>query len=334
MDLKLQLFNNFMGNKTLLWCLLLAGPVPPSREEVTWIPSAVEPWGWAHGVNSTFQDFFVQNWNKTMWLSHLLKWSISKPLNEAARLRRVQCLWLAWLWTRLEWPCRANRSEGGKDKRRPAHSNPLLSNWLFATGSRRWAETARWVDGGQIGQDGEGHRGQKRWAHPQDGCSRVMDGQNVGDVALGQQLLVPRICKHNPTNSVQSQLSIVSFWIAHFPTHFKTLNIWQRSPTPTTTPPLSNTTKQIWSPWMKSVAPVLNWKKNRKTSVSKRVQQLGPKARNSKCFNQICSLKGSQMFSATDRCVFGSFSHALQVCRQKTSRCRSRLPLADHHQVV
>lgn len=36
-----------------------------------------------------------------------------------------------------------------------------------------------------------------------------------------------------------------------------------------------------------SFALVLNWKKNRKTSVSKTVQQLGPKARNSNCSNQI-----------------------------------------------
>lgn len=47
----------------------------------------------------------------------------------------------------------------------------------------------------------------------------------------------------------------------------------------------------------KDFAPVLNWKKNRKTNVSKTVQQLGPEARNSNWSNQICSLKGSQMFS-------------------------------------
>lgn len=37
----------------------------------------------------------------------------------------------------------------------------------------------------------------------------------------------------------------------------------------------------------------LNWKKNRKTSVAKRVQHLVPKARNSKCPNQMWWVRGS-----------------------------------------
>lgn len=59
---------------------------------------------------------------------------------------------------------------------------------------------------------------------------------------------------------------------------------------PTTTPS-SNVSQANVALWLKSVALVFNWKKNRKTSVSKTVQQLGPKARNSNSSNQILFFK-------------------------------------------
>lgn len=57
-----------------------------------------------------------------------------------------------------------------------------------------------------------------------------------------------------------------------------------------------NHTRQTHGQEEKTGFLALNWKKNRKTSVSKTSQHLGSKVWNSKCSNQICSLKGSQMF--------------------------------------
>lgn len=49
----------------------------------------------------------------------------------------------------------------------------------------------------------------------------------------------------------------------------------------------------------------LNWKTNRKTKVAKRVEHLVPKARNSKCPNQIWCARGSQRLWSWDRCSQG-----------------------------
>lgn len=60
---------------------------------------------------------------------------------------------------------------------------------------------------------------------------------------------------------------------------------------PTTTPTPQKVSQANVAWWFKSAALGLNWKKNRKTNVSKRVQQLGPEARNCNCPNQILFFK-------------------------------------------
>lgn len=76
------------------------------------------------------------------------------------------------------------------------------------------------------------------------------------------------------------------------------INPWKTQPKfsffyPTTTNPNphSNVSQANVALWLKSVGLVLNWKKNRKTNVSKTVQHLGPKARNSNSSNQISFYK-------------------------------------------
>ncbi len=94
-------------------------------------------------------------------------------------------------------------------------------------------------------------------------------------------------------------------------------------------PPSSNVSQANVALWLKSVALVLNWKKNRKTSVSKTVQQLGPKARNSNCSNQILFFKRKpNVFYLGQMCLEHFF---LMLCKFYRMLMP---PIQDHDQSV
>lgn len=146
--------------------------------------------------------------------------------------------------------------------------------------------------------------------HLQDGCSCVMDGQDVGDVVPRQQLRVSSIYgkeeSGNLNNSHQLKPNLSFFFFFFYP-----------RTTPPPPPPPEMSSKQMWLHGFKSFALVFNWKKNRKTNVSKTVQQLGPKARNSNGSNQILFFKRKPNVLYVGQMCFEQFflSHALQVCR-------------------
>lgn len=147
----------------------------------------------------------------------------------------------------------------------------------------------RWDSAGST----EPHRLNGESSHLQNEPSWVLDGQNAADVVLHQQLLISCICP--------SEEMLTSLHILLHPIYI------QRSRT-------SNANLRFFSPATALLQTVrgergllakrfgflfffgLNWKKNRKTNVSKTVQQLGPKARNWNCSNQILFFKRKPFF--------------------------------------
>lgn len=137
-----------------------------------------------------------------------------------------------------------------------------------------------------------------------------MDGQDVGDVVLSQQLPVSSICgTQRKSRNTRYTLHPITNHTVWAPKLNKASSAQQQPPS--------------WSDFQANVALrfqsfalVLNWKKNRKTSVSKTVQQLGPKARNSNCSNQILFFERKpNVFYLGQMCLEHFFSYALQVCR-------------------
>lgn len=158
------------------------------------------------------------------------------------------------------------------------------SNTVGATVPLRW-----WDSAGST----EPHRLNGESSHLQNEPSWVLDGQNAADVVLHQQLLISRIC---PSEEMLTSLHILlhPIYIQWSRTSSANLSFFYPA-----TALLQTVQRRTWPSgeeiWF-SVFFGLNWKKNRKTNVSKTVQQLGPKARNWNCSNQILFFKRKPFF--------------------------------------
>ena len=198
---------------------------------------------------------------------------------------------------------------------------------IMRTTGRCWEEAVdsrRGSRGHRVTQADLTHTHTQRRPHLQDGCGCVVDGQDVADVVLSQQLLVSSICaqkKQEIANTPPVQSQMVSCRLK------PKLSIFCPSTTQPPPPPSlpQMCPKQMWPSGFSAL--FLNWKKNRKTNVSKTGQQLGPKARNSTCSNQILFFERKpNVLHLGQMCLHLG---VLMLCKLAGCRTRPRLAAAN-----